>query len=617
MGKVITIFYAILGIPLMLLCLSNIGDVMASSFRFLYWRVCCYVCTRETKRSRRMRQNRMSMRQPTRTRSQPPPNMRRSMRISQRSADSGFITRSEYEQNLVHSFSDPQLRYTGPRHSDRQRNHRPRDDFQYDTYNERSRDRRDRDRRSPFPRTSSKYHDYDDIYNERDDRYNERHDRRRNHYDDLDFRRNCNRNPEDDWDDRDRGRNRDRNRDRDPGRYRNQYERRASDYGRSLDPYYDPDESPRNSRRVDRTQRFSNRERNRERLRDRHTIERERNLNRPHRLDPLVDFDGPPSPRRSQSVRSIHASPSNRDLNHEYAKTLPSGGRSRGNGNPSPKSRARSVDPRAMRRSIEPDEYGIVENRYAMMTDNGNLGNHHGRRAPKYTRSYSVPRHQSNYNDRDQLGHLDIPETPLAGRRRSIDREFNDDLDDDYRMLGGRGSGGDGLYSQGMQQPRRGKQVLPPSPRILSPMGFAVHRQAKYTKSGPEDDFDIYLDEEWDSFTDLTPRNRPVPIWLCVFLVVGYIIAGAFLFSEWEHWSFLDSAYFCFITLTTIGFGDFVPAQGVKENSEVSIALCSLYLLFGISLLAMSFNLVQEEVIANVKSVARRLGILKEPEVEE
>lgn len=33
MGKISTIFYAILGIPLMLLCLSNIGDIMASSFR--------------------------------------------------------------------------------------------------------------------------------------------------------------------------------------------------------------------------------------------------------------------------------------------------------------------------------------------------------------------------------------------------------------------------------------------------------------------------------------------------------------------------------------------------------------------------------------------------------
>lgn len=64
------------------------------------------------------------------------------------------------------------------------------------------------------------------------------------------------------------------------------------------------------------------------------------------------------------------------------------------------------------------------------------------------------------------------------------------------------------------------------------------------------------------------------------------------------------------------GFGDFVPAQGTaKPNPQLSIAFCSLYLLFGIALLAMSFNLVQEEVITNVKNVARQLGILKEEEV--
>lgn len=71
------------------------------------------------------------------------------------------------------------------------------------------------------------------------------------------------------------------------------------------------------------------------------------------------------------------------------------------------------------------------------------------------------------------------------------------------------------------------------------------------------------------------------------------------------------------LPLPSAGFGDFVPAQGIKAGSETSIAQCSLYLLFGIALLAMSFNLVQEEVINNVKGIARRLGILKEEELNE
>ncbi|GFX52438.1 uncharacterized protein TNCV_4324551 [Trichonephila clavipes] len=39
-GKVVTIFYALLGIPLMLLCLTNIGDLLARSFKFTYSHLC-------------------------------------------------------------------------------------------------------------------------------------------------------------------------------------------------------------------------------------------------------------------------------------------------------------------------------------------------------------------------------------------------------------------------------------------------------------------------------------------------------------------------------------------------------------------------------------------------
>ena len=39
-GKLVTIFYAIIGMPLFLLYLSNIGDIMATSFKWTYSRLC-------------------------------------------------------------------------------------------------------------------------------------------------------------------------------------------------------------------------------------------------------------------------------------------------------------------------------------------------------------------------------------------------------------------------------------------------------------------------------------------------------------------------------------------------------------------------------------------------
>ena len=57
-------------------------------------------------------------------------------------------------------------------------------------------------------------------------------------------------------------------------------------------------------------------------------------------------------------------------------------------------------------------------------------------------------------------------------------------------------------------------------------------------------------------------RLVTIPVSACLLFLTFYIILGTMLFSMWEGWSYLDGAYFCFTSLMTIGFGDFVPGKG-------------------------------------------------------
>ncbi|XP_068250022.1 potassium channel subfamily K member 18 isoform X3 [Palaemon carinicauda] len=212
--------------------------------------------------------------------------------------------------------------------------------------------------------------------------------------------------------------------------------------------------------------------------------------------------------------------------------------------------------------------------------------------------------HMVTENDRDIEGR---PERESKRSRRDEDP----DLPVIHQPRGQRTISGGG-YLDSPQMPRSPRSSERYS-RHLPPPADPRSRLSRLDEEYYDDYEDEYDEEEDEDFVG----DKPVPIWLGVMLVVAYILGGAALFSGWEGWGFLDSIYFCFITLTTIGFGDFVPSQNINEDVELSIALCSIYLLFGIALLAMSFNLVQEEVINNIKTMARRLGILKEEEDED
>nr|XP_022910380.1 uncharacterized protein LOC111421454 [Onthophagus taurus]XP_022910382.1 uncharacterized protein LOC111421454 [Onthophagus taurus] len=428
----------------MLLCLSNIGDIMATSFRFLYWKVCCYVCTKKPKKPKRARSTRSVQRTPNRTWRSRTASFRRSARTSTRSQDSGF-GRSEFAST---SHSDTELRYH---------------------------DEMPRLRSSPS-----------EVYRHQQHQHQNR---------------------------------------------------------------------PNSSIGIER--------------------------------------GGASSSHRSRYSEATTASVAT-------ASALTG---SRGGSLDRRKMQAASSrNLEAMVDSSNVEKTSVYCNRYAMEKMDHSVGNH-----VNQTKKFSRPKQ--------------FPSPPHGRRAISMPRtQYHLELPRDssptsslYHERGDTGGGEDSSIKSSntltTTRQKRKKPAYHPSPAIMSPLGYG-HR-SKYLDDPVSDD--DYATDNNDYYDSERVRTRPVPIWLCVFLVISYIIAGTFLFAHWESWSYLNSAYFCFITLTTIGFGDLFPSQRVEDLSgyKQNIAFCSLYLLFGIALLAMSFNLVQEEVIANVKKVAKTLGIIK------
>ncbi|XP_026740320.1 potassium channel subfamily K member 15 [Trichoplusia ni] len=114
------------------------------------------------------------------------------------------------------------------------------------------------------------------------------------------------------------------------------------------------------------------------------------------------------------------------------------------------------------------------------------------------------------------------------------------------------------------------------------------------------------------SYVTFDAQAITVPISVCVTIMVGYIMFGSMIFGMWEKWDQLDGSYFCFISLSSIGFGDFVPGERVyTARIETSFIVCSLYLMLGMALVAMCFNLMQEQVMhyfAGLQRAARRVA---------
>ncbi|NWW38328.1 KCNKI protein, partial [Panurus biarmicus] len=89
-----------------------------------------------------------------------------------------------------------------------------------------------------------------------------------------------------------------------------------------------------------------------------------------------------------------------------------------------------------------------------------------------------------------------------------------------------------------------------------------------------------------------------VPIVLMVLVIFVYISCAAAILPNWEkNMDFQEAFYFCFITLTTIGFGD------TKLEHPKFFLFFSLYIMIGMEIVFIAFKLGQDRLIVLYKKV--------------
>jgi len=77
-----------------------------------------------------------------------------------------------------------------------------------------------------------------------------------------------------------------------------------------------------------------------------------------------------------------------------------------------------------------------------------------------------------------------------------------------------------------------------------------------------------------------------------ILVFVLFLSLGALLFVIWEDWSFFESFYFCFITMTTIGFGDLTPRI---SDEAFYMVLYTLYIMIGLAFTSTIIELVRRQ----------------------
>jgi hypothetical protein len=80
------------------------------------------------------------------------------------------------------------------------------------------------------------------------------------------------------------------------------------------------------------------------------------------------------------------------------------------------------------------------------------------------------------------------------------------------------------------------------------------------------------------------PQYRALLVWVGVLLAIGSVF-----YRYIEGWSWLDSLYFCTVTLATVGYGDLTP------TTDPGKAFAIIYIFLGLGLIASFASMLAKE----------------------
>lgn len=141
--------------------------------------------------------------------------------------------------------------------------------------------------------------------------------------------------------------------------------------------------------------------------------------------------------------------------------------------------------------------------------------------------------------------------------------------------------------------------------------------QKKYKLNGDHAEEEVKCDEEKSASGDRSRSGSRVvygyevddefnvPIAVAIIILFVYILLGALMYSLWESWGFIEAIYFVFISISTIGFGDVLPAH------QHFFVVSSVYMYIGLSLVSMCINVAIEYFNVVAIKAKRKMGEAK------